>query len=209
MNALRRRYLHWRHRHQPWAQLLAPYHGEELVSLDLETTGLDPRNDEIVSIAAVPIRSGVLRVSERFTCLVSPGRDFDIESIRHHRLRPSEVAGALPPREAVEGLLHWLGNRPLLGYNIGFDSAMLNRHVSAITGFALPNARHDLARSYAAWLRRARPTGDLDLRFDTLLAELAVPALGRHTALGDACTTAAAWLALQARRSAKPAVKGG
>ncbi|PKM15818.1 MAG: DNA polymerase III subunit epsilon [Gammaproteobacteria bacterium HGW-Gammaproteobacteria-2] len=209
MNALRRRYLHWRHRHQPWVRLLAPYHGEELVSLDLETTGLDPRSDEIVSIAAVPIRGCVLRLSERFTCLVSPGREFDIESIRHHRLRPSEVAGALPPREAVEGLLHWLGNRPLLGYNIAFDCAMLNRHVPAITGFALPNARHDLARAYAAWLRRARPTGDLDLRFDTLLAELAVPALGRHSALGDACTTAAAWLALQARRSTKPAVKGG
>lgn len=208
MNAFRRRYLHWRHRHKPWVRLLAPYHGEELVSLDLETTGLDPRSDEIVSIAAVPIRNGVLRLSERFTCLVCPGRDFDIQSIRHHRLRPSEVADALPPREAVQALLNWLGNRPLLGYNIGFDCAMLNRHVPAITGFALPNARHDLARAYAAWLRRARPTGDLDLRFDTLLSELGVPALGRHSALGDACSTAAAWLALQARRSVRRKVNG-
>src|SRR3546814_1942854 len=90
MNRLRRSYLHWRHRRKPWVRLLAPYHGEELVSIDLETTGLDPRSDEILSIAAVPIRDGVLRVSERFTCLVSPGRDFDIESIRHHRLRRSE-----------------------------------------------------------------------------------------------------------------------
>src|SRR3546814_6127490 len=133
MNRLRRSYLHWRHRRKPWVRLLAPYHGEELVSIDLETTGLDPRRDEILSIAAVPIRDGVLRVSERFTCLVAPGRDFDIESIRHHRLRPSEVADALPPREAVLALLHWLGNRPLLGYNIGFDCAMPNRHVPAIT----------------------------------------------------------------------------
>lgn len=201
MNALRRHYLHWRHRQQPWAGLLAPYRGEELVSLDLETTGLDPRRDEILSIAGVPIRGGVLRVSERFTCLVAPGRDFDIESIRHHHLRPSEVADAQPPREAVRALLQWLGNRPVLGYNIGFDCAMLNRHVPAITGFALPNARHDLARAYAAWLRHARPTGDLDLRFDTVLAHLRIPALARHSALGDACTTAAAWLALNARRT--------
>ncbi|PIQ38726.1 MAG: DNA polymerase III subunit epsilon [Lysobacterales bacterium CG17_big_fil_post_rev_8_21_14_2_50_64_11] len=202
MNAIRRHYLRWRHRQQPWAGLLAPYHGDDVVSIDLETTGLDPRRDEILSIAAVPIRGGVVRVSERFTGLVAPGRDFDIESIRHHRLRPSEVADALPPRDAVRALLHWLGNRPLLGYNIGFDCAMLNRHVPAITGFALPNARLDLARAYAAWLRHARPTGDLDLRFDTLLDALNVPALGRHSALGDACTTAAAWLALSARRAA-------
>lgn len=209
MNALRRHFLHWRHRHTPWAALLAPYHGAELVSLDLETTGLDPRRDEILSIAAVPIRDGVVRVSERFTCLVCPGRDFDIQSIRHHRLRPSEVADALPPRAAVDTLLHWLGNRPLLGYNLAFDCAMLNRHVPAIAGFALPNTRHDLARGYAAWLRLARPTGELDLRFDTLLAELRLPALGRHTALGDACTTAAAWLALQARRAPQRVVKDG
>lgn len=199
MNPLRRRLLRWRHRHSPWAGLLLPYRGDELVSLDLETTGLDPRTDEILSIAAVPVRAGMVHLSERFTCLVQPGRAFDIDSIRHHRLRPADVAAGLAPAEAVAALLQWLGNRPLLGYHIGFDCAMLNRHVPTIAGFALANARIELLRRYERHLRRARPTGDLDLRFATLLSELGVPAIGRHTALGDATATALAWLALQAR----------
>lgn len=199
MNPLRRRWLRWRHRHNPWRELLAPYRGNDLVSLDLETTGLDPRTDEILSIAAVPIRAGVVRLSERFACLVQPGRDFDIDSIRHHRLRPADVAAGLAPPEAVAALLQWLGNRPLLGYHVGFDCAMLNRHATAVTGFALANARVDLLRTYERRLRRARPTGDLDLRFGNVLHELGLPELGRHTALGDATTTALAWLALQPR----------
>lgn len=199
MNPLRRRLLRWRHRHSPWSGLLLPYRGDDVVSLDLETTGLDPRTDEILSIAAVPVRAGTVQLSERFVCLVQPGRAFDIESIRHHRLRPTDVADGLAPAEAVAALLQWLGNRPLLGYHIGFDCAMLNRHVPAITGFALANARIELLRVYERRLRRARPTGDLDLRFAALLEDLGVPALARHTALGDAIAAALAWLALGAR----------
>lgn len=201
MNPILRRLLRWRHRHSPWAELLAPDQGKDLVSLDLETTGLDPRRDELLSIGAVTIRDGIVRVSERFSCLVEPGRPFDIESIRHHRLRPTDVAEGMAPPEAVATLLQWLGNRPLLGYNIGFDCAMLNRHVPSITGFLLPNARHDLLRAYEIQLRRSRPTGDLDLRFASVLRDLGIPELGRHTALGDATSTALAWLALQAARN--------
>lgn len=199
MNALTRRWLHWRHRHSPWRALLALYAGDDCVAFDLESTGLDPRRDEIISIAAIPLRQGRVCLSQRFECLVAPGREFDIRSIRHHRIRPSELETALPPRAAVEQLLRWLGNRPLLGYHIDFDCALLDRHVPAITGFRLPNRRIDLMRAWAARERLARPTGDLDLRFEYILGELAVPSLARHSALGDALCTALAWCALQSK----------
>lgn len=202
MNELTRRWLHWRHRHSPWHALLEPYAGSDWVALDLESTGLDPRRDEIISIAAIPLTRARINLSQRFECLVAPGRDFDIGSIRHHRIRPSELAAALPPRVAVERLLRWLGNRPLLGYHIDFDCALLDRHVPAITGFRLPNRRIDLMSAWAARERLARPTGDLDLRFERILGELGVPALARHTALGDALCTALAWCALKAKTSA-------
>ena len=177
--------------------LLQPPPDAEWVSLDLETTGLDPRSDHILSLAAVPIRDGQVRLSERFERLVRPRREFGIESIRHHRITPDEAATGVPVEDAVRDFLHWLGSRTLLGYNLGFDLAMLAPHVRALTGFALPNPCVDLADAVAARERRARPDVPPNLAFVHIAGQLGVPVLGRHTALGDALTTALCWLALQ------------
>src|SRR5690606_24769008 len=49
-----------------WAGLLRPAPPGEWISLDLETTGLDPKQDHILSLAAVPVRDGRVLTSERF-----------------------------------------------------------------------------------------------------------------------------------------------
>ena len=208
-SALRRWWLRRTHGSGPWGALLQAAAAGEWVSLDLETTGLDPRSDHILSLAAVPIRDGQVRLSERFERLVRPRREFGIESIRHHRITPDEAAAGVPVEDAVRDFLHWLGSRTLLGYNLGFDLAMLAPHVKALTGFALPNPCVDLADAVAARERRARPDAPPNLAFVHIAGQLGVPVLGRHTALGDALTTALCWLALQsaetaARRPATP-----
>ena len=197
MHALSRWWLRRRHGDGEWAALLQPPPAGEWVSLDLETTGLDPRSDHILSLAAVPIRDGQVRLSERFERLVRPRREFSIESIRHHLITPDEAAAGVPVEDAVRDFLHWLGSRTLLGYNLGFDLAMLAPHVKALTGFALPNPCVDLADAVAARERRARPDVPPNLAFVHIAGQLGVPVLGRHTALGDALTTALCWMALQ------------
>lgn len=186
-----------RHGDSPWRGLLEPAPRGEWVSLDLETTGLDPRRDHILSLAAVPVRGGRVLLSERFERRVRPDRDFDIASIRHHRITPQEAADGEPVTPVVAAFLHWLGPRALLGYNLGFDVAMLAPHVRGLTGFALPNPRVDLAEAYATRARRARPDVPPDLGFAHITGALGVPVLGRHSALGDATTVALCWLALR------------
>ena len=177
--------------------MLQPPPANEWVSLDLETTGLDPRQDHILSLAAVPVRGNRMVLSERFERLVRPRRQFGIESIRHHLITPGEAAAGVPVEDAVRDFLDWLGSRALLGYNLGFDLSMLAPHVKAITGFALPNRCVDLADEVAARERRARPDAPVNLAFTHIAGQLGVPVLGRHTALGDAMTTALCWLALR------------
>lgn len=196
MSALRRWLDARRHGDGQWGALLRPYRGQELVSLDLETTGLDPRRDHVLSIAAVPVREGRVRTSEAFACSVRAERDFDIESIRHHRITPDESAAADSVTVAVSGLLRWLGNRPLLGYNLAFDAAMLDPHVRRITGFGLPNRRVELAGEYRERQQRHMPDAAIDLRLEAICEALGVPMLGRHTATGDAVTVGLCWLAL-------------
>lgn len=199
MNALRRRWLAWRHGHGPWRALFGPAPAGEVVSLDLETTGLDPASDRILRIAAVPVRGGRVVLSERFERWVDPGRDFGIDSIRHHRILPGDVAAADDERVVVEAFLRWLGPRPVLGYCIDFDLALLDRGVRAATGFALPNRRIDVAELdfRRQWLIRPETARRRDL--DAILAETGVPALKRHDALADATATALAWCVLRER----------
>ncbi|KAF1716125.1 exonuclease domain-containing protein [Pseudoxanthomonas wuyuanensis] len=196
---LRRWWLRRRHGAGEWGFLLQPPPAGEWVSLDLETTGLDPAKDHILSLAAVPIRGGRLLLSERFERQIRPDRAFGIESIRHHRITPEEAASGISVTPAVREFLHWLGSRRLLGYHLAFDLAMLAPHVQGLTGFALPNARADLAEAMAAREHLLHPEVPPNLEFEHIAAQLGVTVLGRHTALGDAVTTGLCWLALHAR----------
>lgn len=202
--SLRRWIARRRHGGGPWGALLARPPQGEWVSLDLETTGLDTARDHILTIAAVPVSAGRIRLAERFEVVVKPAGDAarvaGIDAIRHHRLRPQDLAHGVAVHEAVARLLDWLGPRTLIGYRIGFDVAMLDRVVPAIAGFRLPNPRIDIAAEFLVRAGHRRPGAALDTTsFENIAAALGVPMLGRHTALGDAITAAACWLALRAR----------
>lgn len=197
--ALRRRWLARRHRGSEWERLLQPPPDGEWVSLDLETTGLDPRRDHILSLAAVPVRGSRVVLSERFERRIRPERAFGIESVRHHLITPAEAAAGMPVTRAVREFLQWLGSRALLGYHISFDLEMLAPHVKTITGFHLANARVELADAFASHVARTRPYDPHNLEFTHIARTLGVPVLARHSALGDATTVALCWLALQPR----------
>ena len=199
MHALSRWWMRRRHGEGEWGGLFAPSSADEWVSLDLETTGIDPARDHILSLAAVPVRDGTAWLSERFERRVHTARAFGIESIRHHRITPDEASAGEPVTEVVREFLHWLGGRRLLGYNLGFDLDMLAPHVRALTGFDLPNPTVDLADAVAAAQRRQRPDAPVNLDLVHIANRLGVPMIGRHTALGDATTVALCWLALHRR----------
>jgi len=65
----------------------------EAVSLDCETTGLDPRSDDVLSVAAVRIKANRILLSERFEATVRPeDARASSEAIKVHRLRERDVA---------------------------------------------------------------------------------------------------------------------
>ncbi|GGJ96416.1 3'-5' exonuclease [Luteimonas terricola] len=208
MRAFRRWWLQRKAGDGEWAGLLRPAPPGEWISLDLETTGLDPKQDHILSLAAVPVRDGRVLTSERFERRIRADREFGIDSIRHHHITPDEAAEGVAVTAAVREFLHWLEGRTLLGYHLSFDLAMLSPHVRGLAGFGLPNPRVDLADAYAARARRALPNAPPNLEFRHIADSLGVPVLGRHSALGDAVTVGLCWLALQAARGSAYSTNG-
>ena len=61
----------------------------DLVVIDCETTGLNVRRDDVVSIAAIKIRGNRILTSEHFEAVVHPDSEMRAEAIKIHRLRPS------------------------------------------------------------------------------------------------------------------------
>ncbi len=171
----------------------------EVVSLDCETTGLDPRRDEIVAIAAVLIRGNRIVTSSRFEALVRPEEaQAGPESIKVHRLRQRDVANAQPMRRVLPALLRFIGGRPLVGYYIDFDARMLDKYTLNLIETKLPNQQIEVsALYYDRKYGNAPPGSTFDLRFARILTDLGIPQLEAHDALNDAVMAGMAYLALR------------
>ncbi|WOP15140.1 3'-5' exonuclease [Ottowia sp. SB7-C50] len=186
-----------------WSFLFEPPPPNEWVSLDCETTGLNTRTDEIISVGAVKIRGQRIMSSERLEFLVRPEKGVSAESIRVHRLRVQDVQGGLPAPEAMRRLLHFIGARPLVGYYLEFDVAMLNRAVKPLIGIGLPQPKIEVSALYHDYKFRQLPPShqqgnvDIDLRFATIMADLGLPVRDAHDALNDAMMAALAFIKLK------------
>lgn len=201
--ALRRRHL-LRKLHDPaFRFLFDPPPADEWVALDCETTGLNVRTDEIISIGAVRIAGDRILTSERLELLVKPQGNVGADSICVHRLRKRDLADGVPVEQAVRSLLHFIGSRPLVGYYLEFDVAMLNRVLVPMLGIGLPQPKIEISALYYDYRFRQLPPyqqqgdPDLDLRFSTLMAELDLPTWDAHDALNDAVMAALAFVKLR------------
>ncbi len=178
----------------------------EWVSLDCETTGLNVRTDEIISIGAVRITGNRLMTSERLELLVRPERGVSPQSVRIHRLRERDVAQGLPIEEAMKRLMHFIGSRPLVGYYLEFDVAMLNRAIWPILGQGLPQTKIEISALYYDYKLKQLPpyrqqaNPDIDLRFSTLMSDLGLPLREAHDALNDAVMAGLAFVKLRQMR---------
>lgn len=179
---------------------------DEWVALDCETTGLNVRTDDIIAIGAVRIRGNRIMTSERLELLVRPEkRRLSADSVRVHRLREQDVAHGISADEAMMQLMYFIGSRPLVGYYLEFDLAMINRVLFPMLGMGLPQPRIEVSSLYYDYKFQQLPhlvrdSGSIDLRFDSLMKDLALPVWSAHDALNDAVMAALAFLKLRQLR---------
>ncbi len=181
----------------PFAHLFEPYKGDEVVSLDCETTSLDVKEAEILSIGAVRIRGSRVMTSDRLDIKLKPPRSLTGDSIKIHKIRAMDLSDGVDIEEALEQVLAFVGNRPLLGYYVNFDIRMLDKYIRPRYGFGLPNKAIELSDVYHDIVKWKAIGGSVDLRFDTIAKKLQLPILERHTALGDAITVALMYVRLK------------
>jgi len=171
---------------------------DEAVAIDCETTGLDRSRDEVIAIAAVKIRGTKILASERFAATVRSDAKMSAAAIKVHRLFEADVVVGRPVDEVIPELLRFISGRPLIGYYLEFDVAMLDKHVRRLLGFELPNPRIEVSELY--YERKfgdAPPGSQVDLSFAAIMDDLKLPMLDQHDAYSDALMTAMIYLVLR------------
>jgi len=170
---------------------------DEYVVYDTETTGLNPKTDEILSIGAVKVRKNKIITSEKFEIFVKPTKDINEESIKIHRIRNIDLQNGSEPNEALDKFLHFVGSRPLVGYYLEFDVKMINKYLKPYLGIKLPNKQIEVSKSYYAKKSRVNPQGIVDLKFNSIMEDLELPIFGQHDAINDAIMTAMMYVKLK------------
>lgn len=172
-------------------------HEDEYVCFDCETTGLDPKKDEIISIGAVIIKNNTIISSKKFVKFLKPKTKLQEDAIKVHHIREMDLENALNIDDVIYEFLDYIGNRTLVGYFLEFDIAMIDKYVKPRLGISLPNKRIEVSAIYHDYKIEAIPQGNIDLRFDTIMNELQIPVMGKHDAYNDALMTSLIFLKLK------------
>lgn len=170
---------------------------DEVVVFDTETTGLNPKVDEILSIGAVKIKGNKILTSEKFELFLKPSRDIKEASIKIHQIRNIDLLHGCEPNEAIIQFLHFIGSRPLVGYYLEFDVKMINKYLKPLLGITLPNKQIEVSGIYHDKKIKFIPEGTIDLRFDVIMKDLELSIFGKHDAFNDAIMTAMMYVKLQ------------
>jgi len=177
--------------------LFEEYDGDEVVVFDTETTGLNPKKDEIISIGAVIIKNNKILTSKSFEVFVTPKAGISKESIKVHNIRECDLENAIDVKDGVGKFLKFIQNRPLVGYYLEFDVKMINQVIKPWLGIVLPNKQIEVSGIYFDYKNRYIPQGHIDLTFATILKNLNLPSLKVHNALNDAIMTAMIYVKLK------------
>jgi DNA polymerase-3 subunit epsilon len=195
-----------RHLDEPLQQLVAhpnpgpdtPFDQLEFVSLDIETTGLDPASADMLSVGWVIVRDGKVDLQTAESHIVRPTRDVG-KSASVHGLTDTMVEAGTDWSIVLGRIVEVLTGRVLLVHHAGLDKALLDRLcrlrfeapllVPVADTLALERRRHE---------RRHHVDEKKSFRLSDLRDDYQLPRYAAHDCLVDAIATAELLIAMVA-----------
>ena len=168
------------------------------IVLDTEASGLDPRRDRLLSIAAValdlsvPQRPPTLRLADSFEAVLLQSKAGSEKNqgqgrgdILIHGIGLGAQAQGVDAHHALLSFERYVGASPLLAFHSNFDQALLDRHMAQILGRKLRNPWVDLEHVGAVLCKQPRRA-----TLDEWIQRLGLRCEARHHAAADALVTA-------------------
>jgi DNA polymerase-3 subunit epsilon len=183
---------------QPLPATSQDYRRAEYLALDLETTGLTPDADHILSVGFVPIIDQRIRLREARHLLVRADAEVAQSATIHH-LTDTHLEAGQPLETVLAHVLEALAARVLLVHHAPFDVGFLEAACRQCYGVPLSVRVADtLALQRQRDRHRPHEQRDGALRLHALRHRYGLPRYPAHDALSDALATAELFLAITA-----------
>jgi DNA polymerase-3 subunit epsilon len=160
------------------------------VVLDVETSGLDPRQDRLLAIAAVCIhvnddQSLKIDIFDSFEAVLKQDLASDKDNILLHGIGAQAQMMGEDPQQVLRNFERWVGNAPLLAFHAAFDESMIQRAYQYQLGHKLKNTWIDVEPLVSASYPEVKARS-----LDQWMSHLGVECAVRHQAAADTFATA-------------------
>lgn len=164
------------------------------ICLSLETSGLNPKNDVILSIGAIAIVDNTIRIGDSFEIAIPQYKYLHDNGITNDFLletnQPKLVEAA-----AIENFINYIGNATLIGHRIHFDVEMINEALDKLGCGRLKNEALDIEVMY----KKLYDINDKNFSIDDLSSHFKIVKTERLSTIDDAYTIALLFLKLKSR----------
>lgn len=159
--------------------------------LDTETTGLNPSDgDEIIALGAVRIVNGRILHQEIVDSFIRPSKRISEDAQAIHGITPDMLRGKPTIDQVLPVFRRFVEDTVIVGHNVAFDMRFLE-----IQGAPF-GLTFDMPTLDTLLMECILNPNQEDKSLEGIAGRFGISVTGRHTALGDALTTAQVFLAL-------------
>lgn len=156
---------------------------ERFISLDIETTGLNPMENEIIQVSAIRFLN--FYPIEVFSTYIKPRKGLNFKAAKTNHIAENQVSDAPYFEDIQDALTSFLaGSEPLVGHNISFDYNFLAAKGLGFSIFSKRKAYDTLDLSKRIFSERYSYSLDAICR-----SELKIVRDSAHDAVSDALAT--------------------
>ncbi|MBF0187586.1 MAG: 3'-5' exonuclease [Magnetococcales bacterium] len=180
-----------------------PLDSLDFMALDLETTGLDAKRDEIISVGMVEMRKCRINLETSSHLLVNPQKEIPEESVILHGVTDDISKTGATLEEIMPRLLDALTGKVLVAHYARLEVTFLQAACRRLYGYPLVVPVVDTLRLESKRLKAGnRYPKAGDLRLDAVRMRYNLPRYRAHNALSDALSAAELFLAQVSHRAA-------
>lgn len=184
-----------------WPDLDTPLSELPMLSVDFETTGLDPIKDKLLSVGYVGLQGTNIRLSDAYHNVIKAKNTLTNENVCIHSITEQEMADGLPLEQVVNDLLGALPGKVMLVHFNRIERGFLSEACWQLYGIRPHFPMVDTLDIAHRWLtKKGYALCAHDFSLVQLRKRFGLPMHHSHNALSDAIATSELYLALMAER---------